>query len=267
MSISHGFWSQEQTQVVGPIRKAFEDFPEAWRPMIDNERGRMVINQICNLLDQPKHLGTYNPPPSELFMALAYVPPQSVRAVVVGQDPYPGKNYAHGVAFSCRPGTGIADSLRRVINGLKKIAPDYPEPSHGYLGFWMSQGVLLLNSSFTVRKSDTNLPQDKQAEEVHRYCWRQFIKLITDYLQHLENERLEWARSQGVIAPRIVYAGVGKMAEEIISPLPALFKLFTGHPSSRNVRATFDAKIFVEITEALMKQGQSGVDWRIPDMN
>lgn len=258
-----GFHNTQIAPVEGPIRQAFRNFPTKWKPMIETPVGQAVVNQICSVLDQPQHIGTYNPPPADLFTALEHVPPESVRVVCFGQDPYPGSTYAHGVAFSCRMGSGVAQSLKNIGNGLRRIEPTYPHLTHGCLTSWEQQGVLLLNVAFTVRKSDAGLQKDKHLEENHRECWRPLLKLITDYLQELENARMEWARSQGMVAPRIVYAAFGRSAQAVLESLPAVHKYMTGHPSARNLTRDFDANIFVQINAALMTQNQNGIDWRV----
>ncbi len=88
----------------------------------------------------------------EWFRALDLTPPDKVRVVILGQDPYHGPGQAHGLCFSVRPGVAPPPSL---VNIFKELESDLglPRPRHGFLESWAQQGVLLLNSVLTVEMS------------------------------------------------------------------------------------------------------------------
>jgi uracil-DNA glycosylase len=88
---------------------------------------------------------------SEWFRALDLTPPEKVRVVILGQDPYHGEGQAHGLCFSVRPGVRAPPSL---VNIYKEIESDLgiAPPQHGFLEHWARQGVLLLNSVLTVER-------------------------------------------------------------------------------------------------------------------
>lgn len=90
------------------------------------------------------------PPASQIFAAFDGCPFSKVKVVIIGQDPYHGDGQANGLAFSVAPGVAMPPSL---INIFKEIESDTgtPFPSSGDLTRWEEQGVLLLNSSLTVR--------------------------------------------------------------------------------------------------------------------
>ncbi|MDO7841634.1 uracil-DNA glycosylase [Sphingomonas immobilis] len=90
------------------------------------------------------------PRPAEWFRALDLTPPDQVRVVILGQDPYHGEGQAHGLCFSVQPGVRVPPSL---VNIFKELDTDLglARPSHGFLESWAKQGVLLLNSVLTVR--------------------------------------------------------------------------------------------------------------------
>ena len=90
------------------------------------------------------------PPASLIFEALRLTPFESVRAVILGQDPYPNRGQAHGLAFSVPPGVPVPPSLRN-IHGEYTRDLGRPIPSNGSLITWTSHGVLLLNTVLTVR--------------------------------------------------------------------------------------------------------------------
>lgn len=83
------------------------------------------------------------------FRALELTPLHSVRAVILGQDPYHGAGQAEGLAFSVRPGVRPPPSLRNIFKEMRG-SPQEPLPADGSLVDWARRGVLLLNTSLTV---------------------------------------------------------------------------------------------------------------------
>jgi uracil-DNA glycosylase len=90
------------------------------------------------------------PKGGEWFRALDLTPPENVRVVILGQDPYHGPGQAHGLCFSVRPGVRTPPSL---VNIYKEMEADLgiPPARHGFLEHWAEQGVLLLNAVLTVQ--------------------------------------------------------------------------------------------------------------------
>lgn len=90
------------------------------------------------------------PPAAQIFAAFDGCPFSQVKVVIIGQDPYHGDGQANGLAFSVAPGVAMPPSL---VNIFKEIESDLgtPMPANGDLTRWAKQGVLLLNSSLTVR--------------------------------------------------------------------------------------------------------------------
>lgn len=90
------------------------------------------------------------PPAKSIFAAFDNCPFSKVKVVIIGQDPYHGDGQANGLAFSVAPGVAVPPSL---VNIFKEIQSDLgtPRPANGDLTRWARQGVLLLNSSLTVR--------------------------------------------------------------------------------------------------------------------
>ena len=86
--------------------------------------------------------------PADPFRALRLVPPDAVKVVVFGQDPYPRPGHADGLAFSA--GQGKPHSLRRVFDVLAADRPGWQRPERWALDGWAHQGVLLLNPVLTV---------------------------------------------------------------------------------------------------------------------
>jgi uracil-DNA glycosylase len=93
--------------------------------------------------------------PPQPLRALELTPPEEVRVVILGQDPYHGRGQAEGLAFSVAPGVALPPSLRNIFKELQRDlgvpAPAFPEPG-GSLVKWASHGVLLLNTCLTVEE-------------------------------------------------------------------------------------------------------------------
>ena len=93
------------------------------------------------------------PPASKIFEAFNQTPFDDVKVVIIGQDPYHGPGQANGLSFSVNPGVSLPPSL---LNIFKEIQAETgaPIPTDGDLSRWARQGVLLLNSSLTVREHE-----------------------------------------------------------------------------------------------------------------
>lgn len=97
--------------------------------------------------------GTVLPPPERVFAALERTPPDTVRAVILGQDPYPTAGHAIGLSFSVA--ADVRPLPRSLNNIYKELEADIgTRPEDGDLGAWADNGVLLLNRALTVREGD-----------------------------------------------------------------------------------------------------------------
>ena len=83
-------------------------------------------------------------------------PISSVKVIILGQDPYHGPNQAHGLCFSVKKPVPPPPSLINIYKELKNDIPDFSIPKYGDLSKWADEGVLLLNATLTVRKSEAN---------------------------------------------------------------------------------------------------------------
>jgi uracil-DNA glycosylase len=119
-----------------------------WRPWVEqflcSERGR----QLGVTLQAQLAAGATIYPPQPL-RALQLTPPEAVRVVILGQDPYHGPGQANGLAFAVAPGVRLPPSLRNIYKELQREYGRAPRPE-GLLDHWARQGVLLLNTSLTV---------------------------------------------------------------------------------------------------------------------
>ena len=132
------------------------DWPVApgWQPLVDayfaSPRGQALRTFLRSRLEA----GAVIFPPKPL-RALELTPPEAVRVVILGQDPYHGRGQAEGLAFSVAPGVQWPPSLRNIFKEMQRDLgtpfPTFPEPG-GSLVKWARNGVLLLNTGLTVEE-------------------------------------------------------------------------------------------------------------------
>lgn len=118
---------------------------------------------LLSFLRQRLDAGAVIFPPQPL-KALACTPPQSVRVVILGQDPYHGRGQAEGLAFSVAPGMPVPPSLRNIFKEMQRdLGAPFPAMPHpgGSLLAWAHAGVLLLNSCLTVEEGVANSHQGR----------------------------------------------------------------------------------------------------------
>lgn len=123
-----------------------------WKEALRDEFGSPMFAALASKVREEygRPGTTVYPPAREIFAAFDQTPYEDVKVVIVGQDPYHGPGQANGLAFSVNSGISIPPSLRNIF---KEVHEDTgaPYPCDGDLGRWARQGVLLLNSSLTVR--------------------------------------------------------------------------------------------------------------------
>ena len=130
-------------------------FPSAWDALLNHPFDRAPHRNTLAAAEAAALLETVYPPRADWFAALALTPPERVRVVILGQDPYHEPDQAMGLAFSVRPGVKLPPSLRNIY---KELEGDLgrPAPETGDLTPWAEQGVLLLNTVLTVAAGRAN---------------------------------------------------------------------------------------------------------------
>lgn len=136
--------------VLAPLSAQVAELPAGWRPLAERFLASPQGAALQAFLAERIATGATVYPPRPL-RALELTPPQSVRVVILGQDPYHGPCQAHGLAFSVPDGVRPPPSLRNIFLELKRDLGCAPPPS-GDLSRWARQGVLLLNAVLTVEE-------------------------------------------------------------------------------------------------------------------
>ena len=135
-----------------PLAQVFDRVPAPWRPVTEPFRSSAEGRALAGYVDRRVRDGAVVYP-DRVLRALDFGGPDSIRVVILGQDPYHGPGQARGLAFSVAPGQGrFPPSLRNI---LAEVASDTGAPSicTADLGPWASQGVLLLNAVLTVEEA------------------------------------------------------------------------------------------------------------------
>jgi len=185
------------------------------------------------------------PPADDIFNAFDFTPLSKVKVVILGQDPYHGKDQAHGLSFSVRKGVAIPPSLLNIYKELHDDLGCYI-PNNGYLKPWADQGVLLLNASLTVRAGEANS---------HRNIgW----EIFTDRVIQLLNER-----EKPMVF--ILWGGNARSKKSLITN-PAHLILESPHPSPLSAyNGFFGNRHFSRTNEFLISKGIEPIDWQIPE--
>ena len=132
------------------------DWPVApgWQPLVEGFFASACGQQLRAFLQARLDAGAVIFPPHPL-RALELTPPDAVRVVILGQDPYHGRGQAEGLAFSVAPGVPLPPSLRNIFKEIQRDLgtppPVFPQPG-GSLVQWARNGVLLLNTTLTVEE-------------------------------------------------------------------------------------------------------------------
>ena len=126
---------------------------EGWKGALKDEFEKPYFYNLANSVKQEyaNHQYRIFPPGNKIFSAFDSCPFDNTKVVIIGQDPYHGYGQANGLSFSVSPGVKMPPSL---VNIFKEVSEDTGAsfPQDGDLSRWAKQGVLLLNSSLTVRE-------------------------------------------------------------------------------------------------------------------
>ncbi len=186
------------------------------------------------------------PAPDDIFNAFSLTPLSSVKAVILGQDPYHGDGQAHGLCFSVKPDVDIPPSLQNIFKELKDDLGCYI-PNNGYLKKWADQGVLMLNTVLTVRAHQANS---------HRGIgWEEFTDAAIRVLNDQDRP--------------IVFILWGAPAQKKAAMLnnPKHLILKAPHPSPLSAyRGFFGSKPFSQTNDFLKEHGIEPIDWQIQNV-
>ena len=214
----------------------------SWKPLLQQEFGKDYFRGLAEFVRSEYKSHRCYPPGKEIFAAFDHCPFESVKVVILGQDPYHGSGQANGLCFSVHRGIAHPPSLTNIFKELESDVGK-PYPQEGDLTHWADQGVLLLNATLTVRQG--------QAASHQNRGWEIFTDQV---IRRLSEDR------EGVVF--MLWGGYARKKGSIIDSSRHLV-LQSGHPSplSANRGYWFGNRHFSKANAYLRKQGKQQIDW------
>ena len=215
----------------------------SWQPEIDVRLANTLYKTNFHQYDQRTTPGSQIYPYfTDILNVYNLLSFDKVKVVIIGQNPYHGKEQAHGLAFSVQEGCKIPPSLHNIFQELDNDLAK-PIPENGNLTRWAEQGVFLLNTSLTVKEGQPNSHMD--------IGW--------NFLTETTIQRLSQHREPG-----LVFMLWGKHAEKYESLIDKdkHYILKAAHPSPFSAyHGFFGCKHFSECNRILESQNKQIIDW------
>ena len=225
----------------------FSSFPSSWEEFLSGERKKAYFEKLKEEVGGRYETEKVFPPKDEIFSAFLLCPFEKVRVVILGQDPYHEVNQANGLAFSVKRGNPLPRSLVNIYKELQ-LEFGYPLSDNGDLSSWARQGVLLLNSTLTVKEGEANSHV--------KLGWDEFTDDVITYLD---------GRKKGIIY--ILWGNFANQKASLIHNSNARI-IHCAHPSPLSARrGFFHSDCFLLCNRYLKEMGLSEIDWRIPSLN
>ena len=213
-----------------------------WNEILAEEMEKDYYQELQAFVQKRRAEVRVFPEEKNVFNALELTPFESVKVVILGQDPYHGFGQAHGLSFSVQKGIPLPPSLKNIYKELQEdIGEDLP--TEGDLSHWAKQGVLLLNTVLTVEEGNANSHKGKG--------WERLTNRLIESLNELKHP--------------VIFILWGKPAQDkeklIINPNHVILK--APHPSPLSAyRGFFGSKPFSRVNDILIQQGQTPIRWK-----
>ena len=214
-----------------------------WNPVLRGELAKPYWEELQAFVAAERGAHPVYPDHGEVFAALHLTPRAATKVVILGQDPYHGPGQAHGLAFSVRPGVRPPPSLRNIFIELESDL-GIPRPSHGSLEPWARQGVLLLNTTLTVRGGAAASHQGRG--------WETFTDEVIKAVD-TKPERVVF----------ILWGASARRKRALIDTTRHVI-VESAHPSPLSAsNGFFGSRPFSRANAALAEAGRDPVDWRL----
>lgn len=216
-------------------------FGNSWDEILKNEYNKEYYQALRTFLVKEYRTHKIFPPMDDIFNALTKLPYEEVNVVILGQDPYHGRGQANGLAFSVNKGMPIPPSLQNIY---KELHSDLGVviPLHGDLSKWVNSGVLLLNTTLTVREG--------QAASHRDHGWERFT------------DRIILALNESTHPIVFLLWGSHAQAKRPLIKRNDFLVLTAPHPSPLSAyRGFFGCRHFSKTNRFLIENGLGGIDW------
>ena len=216
------------------------DPPDSWQEFLFDDQTQLIWRKWWSEKREQHLFNEDLPPLNQMFNAFNAVHFSSVKVVILGQDPYHGLGQADGYAFSVAPDQPLPPSL---VNIFKELSAEFNVsiPKSGHLAHWANQGVLLLNSAWSV---PLNSPG------AYMSPWKPWSDLVLKQLS---------LKSKGIVF--MLWGGYAQKKASLISDNHLILR--SGHPSplSANRGYWFGNNHFKMANEYLIQQGKEPINW------
>ena len=213
-----------------------------WNEILAEEMQKDYYQELQAFIQKRRAEVRVFPEEKNVFNALELTPFESVKVVILGQDPYHGFGQAHGLSFSVQKGTPLPPSLKNIYKELQEdIGGELP--TEGDLSHWAKQGVLLLNTVLTVEEGNANSHKGMG--------WERLTNRLIESLNELNHP--------------VIFILWGKPAQDkeklITNSNHVILK--APHPSPLSAyRGFFGSKPFSRVNDILIQQGQTPICWK-----
>ena len=216
-----------------------------WQDALGPQKEAEYFTRLLARVESERDAGkVIYPPQQDVFNALKYTPLESVKVVILGQDPYHGPDQAHGLCFSVLSGVKTPPSL---VNIYKELAADidgFVIPKQGTLTSWAEQGVLLLNTVLTVEQG--------KAHSHAKWGWETFTDAVIDAVNRHQQD--------------VVFLLWGSHAQKKGQHIDTSkhHVLSAPHPSPLSAHRGFlGCKHFSQTNQLLSSQNKSPINWQV----
>ena len=218
-----------------------------WAALLAEELEQPYFAALCRAVTARRAAGPVYPPEADVFSAFALTPPERVRCVILGQDPYHEPEQAHGLAFSVRPGVPLPRSLRNIYKE-READLGLPPAQTGCLIPWARAGVLLINTVLTVDAG--------QANSHAKFGWQTFTDAVFRILWQLPQPVafVLWGKQAQIKLERAIDAPAGG---------PRLVHT-SAHPSPLSAkRGFFGSRPVSQVDACLRENGAVPLGWAL----
>lgn len=215
-----------------------------WQPWLDERVQSEWFDQLATNVEQERQQFNIFPKTCNM-LAWSIIPPEKVKVVIIGQDPYHsmwnGQPQATGMAFSTRPGCPLQPSVKNILTELKSDTGILK--TDGDLTGWAKQGVLLLNTCLTVREN-----QPGSHTTIRNIGWERFTRSILCKISCNDT---------------LIFLCWGRKACDFVKDnvLPHHKVLKAAHPSPYSVSGFYGCKHFSKCNQILQSRGHLPIDW------
>lgn len=216
---------------------------QSWHQALSSEFEKPYFKALSDFLHREKAAGkVIYPPGSMIFKAFELTPVDSVKVVILGQDPYHGPGQAMGLSFSVPSDVPAPPSLKNIF---REISDDLGIRMSGNpnLEPWARQGVLLLNTSLTV--------QSGMANSHSRIGWGEFTDAVIKYISD---------NCEGVVF--LLWGRFAQSKKSLIDQSKH-HVLEAAHPSPLAGGAFFGCRHFSKTNKILVEEGKTPINWQL----